>query len=188
MRHERDYYQTPMELARAWGRLYTPIWIRAHGASIANETRFVTLDAWHLVDMGAGDGRLTSAIKGMHCAGFDVEPRAEWVERASLADFQPPGTDYLAIISNPPFSQAKEFLLEADSYSGVKLMSFLLPLSFLASAKRAEMWDVVGYPDRLDILVPRPSFTGNGTAHEDYALMWWGVVPEDKGVYRLEWR
>lgn len=77
---------------------------------------------------------------------------------------------YDLIITNPPFTYAKEFveksLNEADS------VWYLLRLNFLESKERYDWWQDKN-PTHLLTLSARPSFTGKGTDATGYAWFGW---------------
>lgn len=84
------------------------------------------------------------------------------------------GVDYLntqfdkvdCIITNPPFSLAKEFL--EKSLTEATVVVYLLRLNFLSSQKRKEFW-LKNKPTSLAVLSKRPSFTRDGkTDSSDY--------------------
>lgn len=88
------------------------------------------------------------------------------------------GIDYLKtkfnpvdfIITNPPFSHAKEFAEKALTEANVVVM--LLRLSFLGSKGRKDFL-TKNPPTTLIVLSPRPSFTGKGTDASEYAFFVW---------------
>lgn len=84
------------------------------------------------------------------------------------------------ILTNPPFSLAKEFI--EHSLPKAKTVMMLLRLNFLGSKKRHSWW-LDNKPDALYILSGRPSFTGDGTDATEYAWFVWdktGQIP--KGI------
>lgn len=90
------------------------------------------------------------------------------------------------IVTNPPFSLAQEFLekslIESDC------TCYLLRLNFLGSAKRKELWERIGTPNKLLVLSKRPSFTGKGTDATEYAWFCWDKTNNIKlkdGIYIL---
>ncbi len=96
------------------------------------------------------------------------------------------GVDYLTkdfktkfdvIGTNPPFSLTCEFL--EKSLSELKpdgTLFYLQRLDFLGTVKRFPFWSQVGLPDKVPVIVPRPSFTGGGTDSGEY-----GWLIYDKG-------
>lgn len=109
------------------------------------------------------------------------------------------GIDYLTtefepvdlIITNPPFSLAKEFLIK--SLSEIKptgVIIYLLRLNYLGSVDRLPFWEEVGYPDKVLVATPRPSFTDGGSDACEYAWFCWGnvnLVDARNGVSGLFW-
>ena len=77
-----------------------------------------------------------------------------------------------AIVTNPPYALAQEFVQRAADQCPSAIRAFLLRLNFLGSAKRAG-WLRASMPD-VYVLPRRPSFTGKGTDATEYAWMVWG--------------
>jgi hypothetical protein len=105
------------------------------------------------------------------------------------------GFDYLAyqperradlIITNPPFSQALEFLQK--SLAEADCVIYLLRLNFLESRKRRAFWQA-NPPTHLLALAERPCFTGDGrTDATGYGWFCWdkrGFVKLPPGVHVL---
>jgi len=120
---------------------------------------------------------------------YNTIPEVFWKEWCEITE----GTDYLnttvlthdLIITNPPFSKALEFLQK--SLSEAKTVIYLLRLNFLGSKKRRDFWKK-NSPTHLFTLVPRPSFTGNGTDSIEYAWFIWdrgGIIKREPGIYVL---
>jgi hypothetical protein len=92
------------------------------------------------------------------------------------------GKDYLIgekpivdlIVTNPPFSQAQEFLEKSLEHG--RCVIYLLRLGFLASQKRKDFWKA-NPPSHLFTLSKRPSFTGEGkTDNSDYGWVVWDKI------------
>lgn len=80
-----------------------------------------------------------------------------------------PDAVYDLVMTNPPFSQAMEFVQQAHGLTrrdGYVVM--FLRSQFLASAKRAP-WLRNHMPERVYFLSARPSFYGGGNDLSDYA-------------------
>jgi hypothetical protein len=75
------------------------------------------------------------------------------------------------IVTNPPFSIAKEFLEKSITESDC--VCYLLRLNFLGSIKRKPLWTKIGTPNKLLVLTKRPSFTGRGTDATEYGWFCW---------------
>jgi hypothetical protein len=82
------------------------------------------------------------------------------------------GLKVSTIITNPPFTYAKEFIEACKiNYPNAEVI-MLLRLALLESKKRHEFWQQ--YPvNKLYILSQRPSFTGKGTDATAYAWFVW---------------
>lgn len=90
-----------------------------------------------------------------------------------------PFNNYDLIITNPPFSLAKEFL--EKSLKEAQSVWYLLRLNFLESKIRADWWQGKE-PSHLLVLSARPSFTDDGkTDATGYAWFGWDRL----GICRL---
>lgn len=114
-----------------------------------------------------------SFLVGADAFGPEAQADREWCWREGSA-----------VITNPPFSLAREFVEffhKADQFA-----AFLLRLGFLASQKRAPWW-VARPPAHVLVLPERPSFTGDGkTDSADYAWVVWRGTTE-RGATQLDW-
>ena len=102
------------------------------------------------------------------------------------------GKDYLksgmtgpvdAIITNPPFSLATDFI--DRSLDEGMFVAYLLRLNFWGSRKRKEWWQGKE-PTHQFTLSERPSFTGKGTDATEYAWFVWdrlGLCKRPPGMY-----
>jgi len=113
-----------------------------------------------------GDKRLINALikDGIGADGADL---------STGVDFLQDKTDRECIVTNPPFSIAKEFADHAISRADHVYM--LLRLNFLGSRKRKEWWKA-NEPGALFVLSERPDFTGGGGDACDYAWFYWGSL------------
>jgi hypothetical protein len=113
------------------------------------------------------------------------EEQKEWAELSE-------GVDYLGapmapvdlIITNPPFSIALEFLQK--SLTEAQCVCYLLRLSFLGSKGRKPFWRENTPTHQM--VIDRPSFTGNGTDNSEYAWFCWdhdGLLTVPPGMYWL---
>ena len=95
-----------------------------------------------------------------------------WCEIAQGRDYLKANfpQSYDLIITNPPFSKAKEFL--EKSLTEANSVWYLLRVNFLASKNRVDWWQDK-LPTHLLILSARPSFTGKGTDATEYAWFGW---------------
>ncbi len=78
--------------------------------------------------------------------------------------------DFSVCLTNPPFTKAIPFILQAMKICNRTAM--LLPLTFLASQERAEFHRIC--PSDIYQLPWRPSFTGGGSDRSEYAWFVWG--------------
>jgi hypothetical protein len=104
------------------------------------------------------------------------------------------GIDYLItdnkekfdlIITNPPFSLAKEFINK--SLNEANSIWYLLRLNFLGSQTRKDWWKDK-MPTHLLVLSKRPSFTNKGTDATEYAWFGWdkiNICKLNKGIHIL---
>ena len=89
------------------------------------------------------------------------------------------GTDL--ILTNPPFSIAREFIDHSLEHCNTCIM--LLRINYLGSISRHEWWKQ-NQPTALHVLSKRPSFTGKGTDATDYAWFVWDKTDRlDKGIF-----
>lgn len=109
-----------------------------------------------------GDGRLIAWGRqaGLAINGSDLEN-----------DFLKDETRRRFILTNPPFTLAKEFCDHALALAPEVLM--LLRLNFLGAQKRRAWWQQ-HEPAALFVLSARPDFTGGGGDSCDYAWFYWG--------------
>lgn len=89
------------------------------------------------------------------------------------------GTDL--ILTNPPFSIAREFIDHSLEHCNTCIM--LLRINYLGSISRHEWWKQ-NKPTALHVLSKRPSFTGKGTDATDYAWFVWDKSEKlEKGIF-----
>jgi len=90
------------------------------------------------------------------------------------------GVDYLktkfgkfdVIGTNPPFSLTCEFL--EKSLSELKpdgTLFYLQRLNFFGSIKRLPFWEQVGLPNKIPIIIPRPSFVNGRSDSTEYGWL-----------------
>ena len=109
------------------------------------------------------------------------------------------GVDYLTtdfnnkfdlIITNPPFSLTEEFINKSFSeLSDTGTLIYLQRVNFLGSKKRKGLWEGIGFPNKLPIIIPRPKFIKGGSDSCEYGWYIWDkgnrvTIPE--GISRLE--
>jgi hypothetical protein len=77
-----------------------------------------------------------------------------------------------AIITNPPFKIATQYVLQARNL-GVTYLALLLKLGFLATRERQKLFSTVGHPMRTWVLADRPDFLKQGAPTMDCAWFVW---------------
>jgi hypothetical protein len=178
-----DYYPTP-----EWA-------VEALAANMGTDAAMPHLLKWG--EPCAGDGAIIRAM----WRAQRVEPRQwEWAEIREGLDYlggdnfeRQPVTEGSritlrqvdAIITNPPFSIAREFV--EQSQKEADFVAYLLRLNFLGGQCRREFWQD-NAPTHLYPLSKRPSFTGKGTDATDYAWFVWdrlGLMRQAPGIYVL---
>lgn len=136
-----------------------------------------------------GDGAISSVVSA-HATktyGRYSMMKMHWCEIAQGRDFLThdwSGKRFDIILTNPPFTWAKEFIEKSLSLANCVIM--LLPLSFMGSDKRKEWWQS-RKPTAIHVLSHRPSFTGDGkTDSAVYAWFVWDSTGRQKsGLYWL---
>lgn len=175
-RHERDFYETPPEAVHSIAHLLPR--------------------AGYVYDAGCGSGALVrhagSVLSGAYVTGVDLVPQVEagehydevhavdWLE---FEEDQPSTTKM--VITNPPYSKAREFIDHALDLVGPEGHVWaLLRLGFLASQRRFHWWQQ--HPADVYVLSKRPSFTGNGRTDAS-AYMWAAWGPGPRGTWEVVW-
>ena len=156
MRNKFDYYPTP-----EWCYEKLPI----------NWEQFSTAQ-----EPCKGDGRIVSFLenKGIETSWSEIQEDKDYFEWNGEVDL---------ILTNPPFSLAKEFIEHSMSCSTTVIM--LLRINFLGAQSRYDFWQQF-VPDGLFILSKRPSFTGKGTDATDYAWFVWSDIKEIQGLHWIK--
>ena len=174
-RREADFYPTPAFCTNA----------------LLAEVRFGRL----ILDPAAGDGAILDVVSGWAMPdgspfvtlGLELDKEraktAAQKHRVYHADALTdswPACD--AIITNPPYSLASEFVARAMTQASSVPKAFLLPLGFLGSEGRAVMHR--SYPSDLYVIPRRPSFTSDGkTDAEVYGWFVWS--PRGGGKWKV---
>lgn len=102
------------------------------------------------------------------------------------------GTDFLkvkerlssAIITNPPFRVATEFIVHA-AWLGVRYHAWLLKADFLNAQRALRLIDVCGYPARIWGLTSRPDFLGQGAPTMNCSWYVWDGNERAASEFRL---
>ena len=161
-RIEYDFYPTPIEV-------------------IHNFLDHYQLKDGTILECAAGNGNFIQAIRDKGYKNIIVANEIRQEERRNLinsgADFvyhkdflvdKLPDHDIKTIITNPPFSKAKEFILRCKELYPDAEIIMLLRLAFLESRTRYEFWQKYKV-NKLYILSKRPSFANGKTDATAYA-------------------
>jgi hypothetical protein len=82
-----------------------------------------------------------------------------------------------AIITNPPYRDATEFIRQAHRL-GVSYLALLLKADFLNTGARYRLVNEIGYPSRIWGLTSRPDFLGQGAPTMNCSwFVWEGHAP-----------
>lgn len=115
----------------------------------------------------------------------DVDPEAFQGDDHHVGLFEEwqPAKRYDLIIGNPPFSDATRQIDHALSLlTPTGTLAFLLPLQFWGSVERSGWWPT-HMPSQVNVVRPRPSFSGTGSDFREIALWVW--CAEDRNCRRL---
>ena len=152
------------------------------------------LEVWQprdgvLVEPCCGSGRIVKCLPGWSwntCDVREVSPVSLHHVTGDFLQCVQLGARSLvsAVITNPPFSLAEEFIRHCDELYRSADLVFLLRLNFLGSAGRLKLWRDVGTPD-VFVLPNRPSFTGGKTDSCEYAWFIFRPVPRTMGEIKV---
>ena len=153
------------------------------------------LDEWTppsgvLVEPACGDGAIIRQIRGSqyHWISYDireVQPVAEVHRQCNYLTVATLGPTVKAVITNPPYCLAEEFIRKSRSLYPAAQLVFLLRIAFLASETRQRFRRDMGIPD-LYVLPNRPDFSGGGGDSADYAwFVWPACSPHAFGSLRV---
>ena len=142
-----------------------------------------------LVEPAVGGGAIVDALAPeRNWFGFDVREVSPIVRQFKCCNFlkmKLANPDAVAVVTNPPYCLAEEFVRHSRSLYPRADLVFLLRLGFLASEGRLLLWKDLGTPN-IYVLPNRPSFTGRGTDSADYAwYVWPGGVKRKEGDLRV---
>lgn len=166
LRSKADFYQTPYALTR----------------------RLLEVEKFEgrILEPSCGAGAITAILKE---AGY---------KDITAYDLMLDGKDFLAetrkfdaIITNPPFSLAKEFILKACEVA--PRFAFLLPLSYLqGQARYNEIWSAREILEKIYIFTRYPSLSAEIRPDGKYetammAYAWYIFDTRHKGVASIHW-
>jgi hypothetical protein len=124
----------------------------------------------------AGNGALIKAanavVPDLVWDAIDIAPRADGIRQADFLTEGPWSTSVSTVITNPPFSLAREFVERSFEVAPKAWIAMLMRLNWAASEERFLLMKMRA-PD-LYVLPNRPSFTDDGrTDSTEYAWMVW---------------
>lgn len=167
IRHEDDFYATPAWCTEAL--IQAAPAIGSCGSVLdpcCGDGAILDVFSTKTYGIEINEGRAATAMLKGHAVRQDDALAANW-----------PTAD--AIITNPPFFLAMEFLQKAiaRAWETEAYVAFLLRLNWLGSKKRKEFHQK--HPADLYIMSRRPSFIGGATDSIEYA--WYTYHPSLKG-------
>jgi hypothetical protein len=141
-RKKNDFYETP-----EWVTEQLCVVEREHLPSVVWEP-------------SSGKGAITRVLQrhGIQVIETDLVSRVGQQELDFLKTTQALAS---AIITNPPFKIARQYILQAHKL-GVPYLVLLLKLDFHATKQRQKLFAEVGHPTRVWALADRPDFLGQG--------------------------
>jgi len=139
----------------------------------------------NILEPCAGNGNFIKVIRECdyydHITAIELREEERWnlknngASEVYIEDFLKfkPTHEYKTIITNPPYSIAKEVIEKCFEISQKDTeIIMLLRVPFLESKNRYEFWQ--NYPiNKLYVLSKRPSFTGKGTDATAYGWFIW---------------
>jgi len=183
VRHADDYYRTPAWCVRALLKY----------VKTTSEKDYAALHNSSILDPACGDAAILEVLDSYGFKGVGIEIDPTRAEKAREHGFGVYCGDALvtymsaqAVITNPPYSLAMEFVQKALSRCDppVFFAAFLLRLNWLASRKRAEFHR--NTPADILVLPKRPSFTDDGkTDASEYAWFIWKRPFQPKGTWTI---
>ncbi len=156
-RRPNDFYPTPWEATVA----------------LLKEVKFP-----HLIwEPACGDGAMSEVLNmwGYTTHSSDIEDRGFGAVKDFLKTEAPPYGDYFAIVTNPPFNLARQFIIHAQKLTPIVAM--LLKSQFWHAASRLPLYGKHP-PSRVLPLTWRLDFTGGGAPTMDCLWCVWGVDGE----------
>ena len=174
-RHDDVYETPPWTVKRLLEEVQIPggLWLEPCAGSgdimrAVNEMRSDV--AWQAIELREECAPALGSVVGVGC-----------IKICSFLDYAAPLT-FSAIVTNPPYGFAAEFLNHALPMA--PFVAFLLRLNWLASHRRCELLRE-HMPD-VYVLPNRPSFTGGRTDATEYAWMvWHGMSKRTHGTVRV---
>lgn len=143
-----------------------------------------------ILEPAVGDGAILNVItNAVPCQyhGIDIRETFEWGHGQDFLKYgddsiSPPDQRWDFIVTNPPFSFAKEFVEKARQIANCVIM--LLPMGFYGAEERHVWWEA-NRPTANFVLSRRPMFGKNkdgkwGTDSETYNWVIWDTTGRQK--------
>lgn len=170
-----EFYRTPIEATRAL--------IAIEGARLP----------WSIWEPACGDGAIAEPLRatGRQVAVSDIAERGYGGVADFLTEHFKASLFTTAIVTNPPFSLAQEFVDKSFSFPSIHYCALLLRLSFLESQKRKE-WFQANPPARVHVssrrlpMMHRDGWDGN-KAGSAVAHAWFIWLRGYDGPPQLRW-
>jgi hypothetical protein len=115
-----------------------------------------------------GGGKMVAALRQ---AGFDVIG-SDITEGMDFLHHAPPQTGISAIITNPPYALAREFIEHALHFDGVRLVAMLLRTDFDHAATRAHLFDDCPMFAKKVVLTKRIRWFEDSTGSPSFNHCW----------------
>ena len=165
-RSKSDFYQTPYAITR----------------------RLLEVEKFegHILEPACGAGAITAILKE---AGYDDVTAYDLLLDGK--DFLAETRKFDAIVTNPPFSLAKEFILKACEIA--PRFAFLLPLSYLqGQARYNEIWSAREILEKVYIFTRYPLLSAHIRPDGKYetammAYAWYIFDTRHKGAATIHW-
>lgn len=175
-----EYYKTPAVAAKAL---------------LAIEGDRIPQNVW---EPACGDGAIAIWLQGSgrNVMATDIADRGYGARHDFLGEYMTPlGAKARGIVTNPPFSLAREFVDRSFHYSGIHYVAMLLRLSFLESQTR-KSWFEANPPARVLVsstrlpMMHREGYTGKkSTSTTAHAWFVWLRGHNEEPVIRwFDWR
>ncbi len=178
-----------------WDRFYTPVWCVDQMVELVLPKVLVPYpgEPARILDPGAGHGVFTDKLRvrfpNAHITAIDIDPavgpwsgadeslegdflETDWA--SVFPDLKDDGGYFDLIAGNPPFAQAREFILESLQVS--PMVIYFLRQGFMSSARRSRFFKQHP-PSDVFILADRPGFDDSGNGDKaDYAWLCWSAI------------
>lgn len=161
-------------------RYPTPAWLTEAVVPIVRQR---VGPAPSILEPACGDGAIVEVLERAfplaRVRGFDIADGTDFLT-------EPPRSDYDLIITNPPFSRAREFIDRAKLWRRDErsVVAMLLRVSFLGSQSRAK-WLRTDLPS-LYVTPRRPCFVRGSSDNCEYAWFLWGPGSPTIGILETE--